>query len=578
MRWDGGKMKRVPIWLKCFILCLFGVIVSTLVLSAVTFIRIYKDKEYIIETNAKNVSSYVDMNVVEKLSMLEERFCGTNVAENIWRDGDSDDIRLQLHSLMADTTDILGIYFVDRDKNNYAIGDVSGDLSSRYELMNAAKETEAYKDRGRSWFYLKTSRGYNACVLFADVLYIDNSFNKNIVGQMLLYVDADRMNKSYIEKASEEEAGIVIIDSVGNIVFSTKSEWHGKNFYDNFKEAKTRFSDYNGIKYVYSSYDSDIKGWKNLVYFNAGIIRSQAYALFALILIVAILCLIIVLVLSYYIASRIGKPIDELFKHIKVSSAGNIILPDNFANSETEEIKSIFNTVIEKLKLQVDEMYLNEIELKNLQIKSYESQINPHFIFNTLQIIQMLSVLGETNKVNEIVTCLGEMMRFNLDNASAVKLIDEINVVENYFKILKYRYQDNFDYKIIIDEELYDCEVLKFTIQPFVENAVKHGFAGKKGLWEIVIMAKKMNDDVVFIIRDNGVGISKEELSKIKRRLSGEVVLQSEGGIGICNVHNRIRLMYGEMYGVEIYCENSTQAVVHMPFLKRHNEEGEKNV
>ena len=91
-------------------------------------------------------------------------------------------------------------------------------------------------------------------------------------------------------------------------------------------------------------------------------------------------------------------------------------------------------------------------------------------------------------------------------------------------------------------------------------------------------MAKKMNDDVVFIIRDNGVGIPKEKLSKIKRRLSGEVVLQSEGGIGICNVHNRIRLMYGEKYGVEIYCGNSTQAVVHMPFLKRRNEEGESNV
>ena len=361
-------MKRLPIWLKCFILCLFGVIVSTLVLSAVTFIRIYKDKEYIIETNAKNVSNYVDMNVVEKLSMIEERFCGISVAENMWR-GDSVDIRLQLHSMMADTTDILGIYFVDYKNNNYAIGDVGGDLNSRFELMNTAKETDAYKVRGRSWFYLKTSRGYNACVLFADVVYIDDSFKKNIVGQMLLYVDADRMNKSYIEKTSEEEAGIVIIDSIGNIVFSTKSEWHGKNFYKNFKEEKTRFSDYNGMKYVYSSYDSDIKGWENIVYFNAGIIRSQAYALFALILITAILCLIVVLALSYYIASRIGKPIDELFKHIKVSSAGNIILPDNFANSETEEIKSIFNTVIDKLKLQVDEMYLNEIfDIKYFQL------------------------------------------------------------------------------------------------------------------------------------------------------------------------------------------------------------------
>lgn len=572
------KLKRTPVWLKCFFLCLFGVVVSTLVLSVVTFFRIYKDKEYIIETNAKNISKYVDMNVVEKLSMIEDRFCGTNVAENMWKAASSADIRLQLHSLMADTTDVLGLYFIDYNGNNYAVGDVSGDLSSRKELMNNAMESDAYKDRGRNWFYLKTSRGYNACVLFADVVYFDDSFNKNVLGKMLLYVDADKMNKSYVDKAAGEEAGIVILDSAGNIVFSTKSEWHGNNFYENFEEAKSRFSDYNGMNYVYSSYKSDISGWKNVVYFNADIIRGQAYALFALILIAAVLCLIVVLGLAYYISARIGKPIDELFKHIKVSSAGNIILPDDFADSETDEIKSIFNTVIEKLKQQMDERYLNEIELKNLQIKSYESQINPHFIFNTLQIIQMLSVLGETDRVNEIVTCLGDMMRFNLNKASTVKLIEEVEVVENYFKILKYRYQDNFDYKIIIDEDLHDCEVLKFTIQPFVENSVKHGFANKKGLWEIVVMAKKMNDEVVFIIRDNGVGIPEEKLCEIKRMLAGETELRNEGGIGICNVHNRIRLLFGAQYGVEIYCGNSTQVVVHMPYMKKNNEEGESNV
>lgn len=571
-------MKRTPVWLKCFFLCLFGVVASTLVLSVVTFFRIYNDKEYIIETNAKNISKYVNMNVVEKLSMIEERFCGTNVAENMWKAGSVDNIRVQLHSLMADTTDVLGLYFIDHNGNNYAVGDVGGDLGSRKELMNNAMETEAYKKRGRNWFYLKTSRGYNSCVLFADVVYINDAFKKNVVGKMLLYIDADKMNKSYVDKAAGEEVGIAIVDLAGNIVFSTKSEWHGNNFYENFKADKSRFSDNNGTNYVYSSYESDITGWKNIVYFNASIIRGQAYALFALILIAAVLCLVVVLGLSYYISARIGKPIDELFKHIKVSSAGKIILPDDFADSETDEIKSIFNTVIEKLKQQMDERYLNEIELKNLQIKSYESQINPHFIFNTLQIIQMLSVLGETDKVNEMVTCLGEMMRFNLNKDSTVKLIEEVEVVENYFKILKCRYQDNFDFKIIIDDELHDCEVLKFTIQPFVENAVKHGFANKKGLWEIVVMAKKMNDEVVFIIRDNGVGISEEKLSEIKRMLAGESELRNEGGVGICNVHNRIRLLFGPQYGVEIYCGNSTHAVIHMPFLKKYSEEGESNV
>lgn len=571
-------MKKLPLWIKCFILCLSGVIFSIVTLSIVTFFRIYEDKEYIIQTNAKNISAYVDVNIVEKLSMVEERFCGTNVAENIWNASNVEEIRSQFHSLWADTTDVLGIYYIDRDGNTYAIGDVSGGLKERKELIETAKKTESYNDIGRTWFYLKTDRGYNSCVLMADMVYINESYSKNILGQMLLYVDADKINKYYANKEAEGEIGIVIIDHSGNVVFSAKDEWLGKNFYNRFEQSATRFSDNNGVGYVYNSYDSEIKGWKNIVYFNSGIIKKQATSLFILILIVAILCLILVLRMSYIIAARIGKPVDDLFRHIKISNVGNVVLPGELSNSETEEIRSIFNALSEKIKQQMEDIYLNEIELKNLKIKAYESQINPHFIFNTLQIVQMLSVLGENDKVGEVITYLGEMMRYNLEDTQTVRVRDEIKIIEDYFKILKLRYQDKFSYKIIIDEELYDCGMLKFTIQPFVENAIKHGFENKKGLWEIVVMGKKINDELVFVIRDNGNGITKEKMYEIKKRLSNETDLQDLSGIGICNVHNRIRLAYGQEYGVDIFCNGSTQAFIHIPFLKKSIEEGETDV
>ena len=102
-----------------------------------------------------------------------------------------------------------------------------------------------------------------------------------------VYVDADNINKSYINKESEE-SGIVIVDNSGDVVFSSKDSWQGKSFFEEFEKTENTFYDNEGIKYVYSSYDSDIKGWKNIVYFNAGIIKNQAYSLFALILIVAI--------------------------------------------------------------------------------------------------------------------------------------------------------------------------------------------------------------------------------------------------------------------------------------------------
>jgi len=573
-RWDGENMRKIPLWTKCFLLCLFAVSFSMIILTTTMYLRTYMDKEYIIRTNAETISAYVDKTVVGKLTMLEERFCGVNVAENIYKHTEEQEIREQLYTLLVDSVDVIGIYYIDNFGRRYIVGDVGGDFQHRDELILQAKKNVAYKDRGRVWFYTKTERDVNSCVLLSDIVYIGDDYSKSIIGQMLLYVDADRINEDYI--VNHDEEGIVIVDHVGNIVFSTKNDWRGLNFSDNFEENKKSFTDHSGAHYISSSYKSDIKGWRNIVYFNPKVIKKQTGSLLVLVLCVLIACLIVIMFLTYHISLRFGKPIDELFQYVKVSSGGKIVVSDKIPANDAEEIRTIFDEMHNKIEQQMNDAYLAQLELKNLKIKAYESQINPHFVFNTLQIIQMMNVLGKTEQVNDMVTCLGNMMRFNLDNSSMVNLVDEIQTVENYFTILKHRYQDGFKYSIVVDEELSDCRVLKFTIQPFVENAIKHGLDGKKGVWEIFVLAKKMKDEVVFVIRDNGKGFSKEKLEALKIQLSGSAENQNGEGIGIRNVNNRIKLLFGEKFGVDIFSSGTTQVVVHMPYITTDiNEEGD---
>jgi len=220
-----------------------------------------------------------------------------------------------------------------------------------------------------------------------------------------------------------------------------------------------------------------------------------------------------------------------------------------------------------------------ELRLKEITIKAYESQINPHFLFNTLQMIQMMNVLGRKEDVSTAISSLAQLLRFNLDSNQEIRISEEIKNVIYYLKILKIRFKDRFSYNIMIPDELMDCYTVKFMLQPLIENAVKHGFGRKKGDCEIAIMGQLIHDEIVIVVKDNGSGISEDKLSEIKKRLS-QTPDSEEGGIGLFNVNKRIQCIYGEEYGLDIFSKQpgNTQVLIHIPYTKKKASEGDEGV
>ena len=197
-------------------------------------------------------------------------------------------------------------------------------------------------------------------------------------------------------------------------------------------------------------------------------------------------------------------------------------------------------------------------------MKVYESQMNSHFLFNTLQLIQMMSVLGEEKKIPFVTKRLGDMLRFSLDVKTKVKFEEEIKNCENYFQILKMRYGDAFDYKIIVPDEILKKNCMKFMLQPFIENSITHGFHGKTGKWEICIFATVIWNNIVVIVKDNGNGINKEKLESIKASLASPE--DKDSGLGIKNVYARIKAIYEESGGMEILSDkNGSQIMIYLP-------------
>ena len=565
-------MKRIPLWGKYCIFYMIGIFITISIIVSVVMYKTYTEKRDIINTDAKNIVYFAETELSGRLKNVEERFGGIEIARsfliaegNVVINNYRHNIAGLLETLCADSREVLSVFYVDSAGNNYSAGESIGGLSKRLELMNNARTKQAEFGKKNVWFYDKTDKGDHACVLYRDVVYVNDIYEKQYLGSMLVYVDSADINRSYMSGV-QEGTGILFVDSEDTIVISADSEAVGEKYSTYFIKNSNNLSDSNGNSYVYNESDSQITGWRTVSYFSTGLVANQAHDMLVLLSMLVILCVILMAFFSYFITKWLGKPIDELAESISVSDDGQLLISDDFKYDEVQKIRLVFDDMTNKIVEQTELNHQKEIQVQTALLKSYENQMNPHFLFNTLQIMQMLSVMGRNNDVNSVITCLGKMLRFNLSSGNEVTFQEEIENVENYFKILKYRYNDDFEYKIDIAQDLYGCKTLKFLLQPFVENAVKHGLQAVDGQWKILITAQVMENEIAIVIKDNGVGIDKDKLSDIKRSLLENDNVSS--GVGINNVNSRIKLTYGQKFGVDIFSDCGTQVLIHLPYVK----------
>lgn len=558
--------KNIPLWVKYCIFYNIGTVIIVLVIISTVLVRGYYDKRNVTLTNLENITYFTENELISKLKNIEEDFSGLKTAaavKNAHNNAAIGSIQSVLEVLLADSGDVMAVFYLDMDNNGYSAGEPIGGADHRLELIRkASAEVEGKKKN--FWFYDKTSRGYDACVLYHEVAYVDDNFRREKLGTMLIYADLSDLNQRYFDRMNDS-VGILFTDAYGNIVACSDIDLVGKVYSDAFVENKGTLKRNDGRTYIYEERDSEISGWKSVSYQDTGLIFNETIKLVSSVIAVTLLGLIVMTVLAYYVMNRLYSPVVEFARSIKLTNEGGIQSEYMSRQNDIKLIETAFANIKNKLLKQVELNNLKEIELKNSMLKMYESQMNPHFLFNTLQIIQMLNVMGQSDDVSEAVSALGDILRFNLNAENEVLISDEVANIRSYFHIMEYKYGNRFCYDITVDNELNNCKTVKFLLQPFVENSMKHGFAGKQGMRHIAIVIKHVFNDAVIIISDNGFGIEKDKLEKIKKSLcydSYEPI-----GIGIKNVDSRIKLIYGGQYGVDVFSHNGAQILIHLPVI-----------
>lgn len=229
-----------------------------------------------------------------------------------------------------------------------------------------------------------------------------------------------------------------------------------------------------------------------------------------------------------------------------------------------QDIRLLMSNVVDE-QVQKEKLHTKQ---KEVEFKMLASQINPHFLYNTLETIRMKAVVNHQPEIVELVKMLAKTMRYNIQVTDRlVTLKEELQMVEYYLKIQEYRFGDRITSELTIDPDVdMKARILPLTLQPFVENAFVHGLEEKACDARLVIHVYKKKDDIFIEIRDNGKGMDYYELGHLRKIMKDEQ--GDDNHIGVRNVNQRIRLLFGGEYGVEVDSEKNvgTKAVIHIPY------------
>ena len=292
---------------------------------------------------------------------------------------------------------------------------------------------------------------------------------------------------------------------------------------------------------------SDITGWISAWVIRQDVILNQfANELAQNLAVILIILIILPLILILYINAKMIRPLNALQEGIKETGKGNFrteVKVEGF-----QEIRSLiqnFNESNRKIDSLIKENYESQLLKKEAELAAYDLQLNPHFILNTLNLINLELITSGNDRMCEMISSLSRVIEYTLRTRSLqVPFALDLANTQNYLHIMQKRYKDKFTVAYEIEEELLTTEVPKLFLQPLVENSIKHGFASISWQGKITIRAKRMNHLRIFEVEDNGCGFSPDTLRELQAKDSPH--------IGINNIRCRVQYLYGDGYGLEI--------------------------
>ena len=429
------------------------------------------------------------------------------------------------------------------------------------------EDIEKYADEaeeGLIWFSTLLNNEEHICI--ATPVKQD----ENTVGYVFMAIKNEVFTSSFSLLNIKNGSETFIIDEENNIIISENNLNRdfilNQPYLNKFLGTKDSKDTVRRILVNEENYVATYRKLKGFNWYIASItpydfINSDIQSLRKEMIIISVLFILVILIFSYFLYSSIKVPLYNLLNKMKRVSKGDLTVEVNdFYKDEIGVISDNFDSMLRRVNDLIKKTKLQEIEKRDLEIRMLQAQINPHFLFNTLNSLKWTALMNQDYTVSEGLSSLAELLRNTIiDKNELVTIKEELDNIKNYVVIQKIRYGNSFDVEYEVDENLLDNKVIKFILQPIVENSIIHGIDENKENQKIIINVTEEGEEILISVKDNGKGFNSKE--KVKdNKLSG---------IGWNNVDERIKLTFGVGYGTTINSEVNKGTVVRIIIPKR---------
>ena len=488
--------------------------------------------------NVKQLSTYIyfDDIVQDSLRQINSANIDLNYQKNITR---------SLFNMILSGDYVSGVYIFDQYNNYY-----SSYKRTPKKVNKQIQETNWYKKMqkaGGNGFFYKGSDGtieyYEGSNYLCYVRQILDKKDYKPLATLLITFDNTVLQRYFNQVSEASKNQFYIVDSKGNYVIKPQDE--KRNFDKYTKIAESITGGYKEVKNdgeegIVACQSMGIQDWTLVGVFSIDDITSIAPYYSTIIAIIMAINIIFVFLCSTLLTYLIFKPLRKIEEHMQIVENGEFItMPVDDNENEITNLRKVFNHMILSVKELMHRVKEEERIIAKEKLDIIYAQINPHFLYNTLDAISALTLMEENEKCFQMIQALGNFYRNSLNSGlDYISVEDEINSIKSYITILNTRYENQIAVSYDVEESIKKEKVLKLLLQPLVENAVHHGLNGEEGNIEIKVFEQE--DEIIFIVSDDGVGMSDE---KIKDILEGKTVT-GKSGFGLYSLIQRIKLIY----------------------------------
>lgn len=454
-----------------------------------------------------------------------------------------------LVNVMFARRDISSIHLFDMEEKHYGTNEMLEGISFNQAYENAVK--------GKGKFvYLN----YNKTTDSIPAVRLVKNESLETVGVLIINIRQSSFQDIINKDKVNSYGNMYLLNANNEVLAATDNIEAGKQIQ---LQDETNDSDNNGS--IITIYNSKYNGWKYVDIVSEDVVLAQIKEVRSYQFILGAIIICLFSLISYRLAYSISKPIVNISEHIKeIQIEGwtpEIIYQ---GNDEIGYLNGALNSMMKKIKALFDQVYKEEILKEKQKFKALQAQVNPHFLYNTLDYVNWTARANGVDEIGHTVKLLSDILRYSLSDAEEeVSIEEELEITKKYISIQKYRYQDKLKVNFDMDNRILDEGILRLTLQPIVENAFKHGFTNNESTYRLDIVGRIVDNGVKITIQDNGRGIDQKTLEKLLEEDN------SKKHLGIYNVNERIKMKYGKHWGLCIESDSGkgTKVTVSLPLV-----------